>query len=135
MSFSLPYSTLYLSLLSALALMLAILVVRIRGSEKIGLGDGGDKQMMRQIRVHANLLENLIPFALLYMLAEIQNMPGLFLHLVGIAFIIARLMHASGLSKSSGATKGRYYGTVVSWIVILCLIAVNLYYSILYFIQ
>jgi len=132
---TLPLSTFYISILSLLALLLAIQVVRIRMSAKIGIGDGDNEQMIRQIRVHANLLENLIPFSILFTLAELNNAPRILLHIIGLLFLVARILHASGLSKKSGMSKGRYRGTLFSWICILALIGFNLFKSLVYFID
>jgi len=132
---ALPLSTLYISILSLLVLLLAIQVVRIRMSAAIGIGDGGNHQMVRQIRVHANLLENLLPFSFLFALAELNNAPILFLHSTGVVFIIARILHAMGLSEKSGMSKGRFRGTLFSWVCILALIGFNFYSSVMYFLS
>lgn len=125
----LPISMFYLSLVSLLSLVLAYRVVMIRGAKKIGLGDGGDESLTRQIRVHGNLLENFLPFAILFLLAELNALPPTFLHAVGALFLIARLFHAYGLAQSAGRTFGRFYGTVLTWLTLATLIVVNLYHS------
>ena len=129
----LPLSMLYLSLLSSLAIFLTFSVVKIRMKTSIGLSHGDNEDLTRQIRVQANLLENLLPFSLLFILLELNGFYPMFLHSVGLAFLLARLSHAYGFSMTSGASKGRYYGTVVTWVSIIALIAVNLYLAIMSF--
>lgn len=60
----LPITALYASLLAALVMVLAALVVAIRKGAKIGLGDAGNQALQVRIRAHANALEN-IPLALI----------------------------------------------------------------------
>ena len=129
MSISLPLSMLYLSLISCLAIYLTLAVVKVRQKTRIGLNHGDDENLARQIRVQANLLENMLPFSILFILAELSGFSTIFLHCVGIIFVIARIAHAYGFSKSSGKTLGRYYGTVATWLAILLLVLVNLYQS------
>lgn len=131
MSTTLPLSMLYLSLLSCLAIFCTISVVKMRLKTHIGLSHGDDENLIRQIRVQANLLENLLPFSILFILAELSGFSIIFLHSVGSIFVLARFFHAYGFSKHSGKSFGRYYGTVVTWIMILALIFVNLYQALM----
>lgn len=126
---SLPYSMLYLSLLSTLAVVLTIRVVKIRMKSSIALGSGDDEILARQMRVQANFLENFLPFAILFLLVEMSDASNIILHIAGIAFLIARILHAYGFSQTSGRSFGRYYGTVLTWLSIIFLIVVNLYHA------
>jgi uncharacterized membrane protein YecN with MAPEG domain len=126
---SLPLSMLYLSLISCLAIFLTYAVVKVRQKTHIGLNHGDDENLARQIRVQANLLENLLPFSILFILAELSSFSIIYLHCVGIIFVLARLAHAYGFSKDSGKSLGRYYGTVATWLTIISLIVVNFYQS------
>ena len=81
--------------------------------------------------MQANLLENFLPFAILYILSEMNSPPVIFLHITGVVFLLSRLLHAYGFSRSSGTSFGRVYGTVGSLLTIGSLIAINLYQSIM----
>ncbi|MCP3672998.1 MAG: MAPEG family protein [Gammaproteobacteria bacterium] len=96
----------------------------------ISLGDGKDEFMNRQIRVQANFLENLLPFSLMFLLAELNDISIIVLHLTGTAFLLSRLLHAFGLANKAGRSTGRYYRTLVTWISVILIIAVNLYNAI-----
>ena len=133
MSISLPLSMLYLSLISCLAIYLTLAVVKVRLKTHIGLSHGDDENLTRQIRVQANLLENLLPFSILFILAELSGFSTMFLHCVGVIFVLARFAHAYGFSKASGKSLGRYYGTLASWLTLISLVVVNLYQSIMIF--
>ncbi len=98
----------------------------------ISLRDGKDEFMNRQIRVQANFLENLLPFSLMFLLAELNDISIIVLHLIGTAFLLSRLLNAFGLANKVGRPTGRYYGTLVTWISVILLIAVNLYNAVLY---
>ena len=79
---------LYAALLALLFVRLSLGVIRLRRSEKISLGDGGDggdRKLMRAQRVHANFAEY-VPFALILMaLAEAQDASIWLVHGMGVA--------------------------------------------------
>lgn len=95
-----------------LLMVLMINVGRHRGRSKTLLGEGTDPDLLRAIRVHANLAENaaafLVGFALLEMLG---GHPLLITSLCG-AFVIARIAHAVGLSRTEAPNAGRFLGAL-----------------------
>jgi uncharacterized protein len=111
-------TALYAGLLGLLLLFLAYRVVRLRRGEKIGMGDGGNKQLALAIRVHANFIEYTLPALFLILLLELNGFSPKKIHALGIALVCARLLHAIGLSQSGGYSLGRFWGTLLSWIVI-----------------
>ena len=113
-----PVTALYAGLYALLLLVLAGQVSRYRMQFKIGLGDGGNTQLMRAVRVHGNAVEWMLPMLLLLLIAELNHASHLFLHGCGILFLVARVAHAIGLSGRSGESGGRMVGTAVSWLVI-----------------
>jgi uncharacterized membrane protein YecN with MAPEG domain len=114
-------SALYAGVFALLLVGLAVLVSRRRHSMGIGLGAGGDAQLERAIRVHANAVEWGLPVLLLLLIAEENRASPLLLHLCGIVFVLARLMHAAGLSRASGRSAGRFAGTALTWLVLIVL--------------
>ncbi|MCF6300884.1 MAG: MAPEG family protein [Proteobacteria bacterium] len=120
-------TSLYASILAILVIFLAFKVTSFRRAKSVGLGDDGDKDGMRVIRVHANAIEY-IPIILILMgVYEANGAPSLMLHIVGSVAVIARVLHATGLSKSAGKTFGRFAGTFLTWFVILVLSGLNIY--------
>ncbi|MCK9366392.1 MAG: MAPEG family protein [Metallibacterium scheffleri] len=118
----------YAALATLLVLVLAARIVWLRNVRKIGLGDGGDPQLARAIRVHANAVEYL-PLALLLLLVlELQHTAALWLNVFGIALIVARVLHAFGLSGSSGYSFGRGVGILLTWLVMLAMLGVALWH-------
>jgi len=114
-----PITALWAGLLGLFSLALAANVVRARVSEKVGFGDGANALMQQRIRVHANFVEY-VPLALLLLLVlELNAASALVLNLLGGGLLVARGLHAFGLSTSTGTTPGRFVGTILTWLVIL----------------
>lgn len=106
----------YAGLCTLLVLFLAARVVARRRSARIGVGDGGDAELSRRIRVHANAVENL-PLALLLLGGmELNGYADGLIHAFGATLLVSRLLHAWGLGRSSGASPGRFLGTLLTWL-------------------
>ena len=112
---------LYAGLCTILVVILGLRVVLFRFSHKIGLGDGGDTNLQRRVRVHANAIENL-PLALLLLGGmELNGYPAPLIHGFGATLLLSRVAHAWGLSHSSGTSKGRFLGTLFTWLLMLAM--------------
>lgn len=121
----------YIALTALLLLALAYMVVRLRLKHKIGLLDGGEKTIAVAMRAQANALETALPVLLLLMVAELNGAYAAFLHVCGIGFLLSRVLHAWGFVQASGGMHfGRYYGTLLTWIVLLALIVRVLWLSV-----
>ena len=112
-------TAIYAGLLGFVALVLAALVVRNRRRARVGLGAGGDAGLERAIRVHANFVEYAPMVLILMLLSELSGAPSWLLHACGSAFFVGRIWHAFGLSRQSGVSKGRFFGTLITWAVML----------------
>lgn len=114
-----PHTSLYAGLLGLMVLFLAFRIVRLRRSQKVGLGDGGDQQIQHAMRVMGNFVEY-TPIALILIgLLELNGTPAWMIHLFGATLLLARLAHLQGFGSSFGVTRGRYLGTLGTWLVIL----------------
>jgi uncharacterized membrane protein YecN with MAPEG domain len=118
-------SALYTGVFALLLIALALLSRR-RRSMGIGLGAGGDAQLERAIRVHANAVEWGLPLLLLLLIAEENRASPLLLHVCGIVFILARVVHAAALSRVSGSSVGRSTGIALTWAVLTVLAVWNI---------
>lgn len=102
-------------------LSLAWRVVSERRRAKVGLGDGGDEALQRAIRVHANFLEY-VPLALVLLLIyEMSGAKTAYVNAFGLLLLLSRVMHAAGLGRSAGYSRGRYLGTLGTWVAIAAL--------------
>jgi len=100
----------YAAILALLFVGLSVRILRLRRSLKIAIGDGGDKKMLRAIRVHSNFAEY-VPFGLLLLyLAETQGAPSAVIHGVGLCLLIGRLSHMYGVSQENEQFQYRVLG-------------------------
>jgi uncharacterized membrane protein YecN with MAPEG domain len=111
----------YAGLCTLLVVFLALRVVQWRFTRKIGLGHGEDRQLERRIRVHANAVENL-PLALILLGGmELNGYDDRIIHAFGITLLASRIAHAWGLSHSSGTSRGRFLGTLFTFLLMLAM--------------
>lgn len=122
-------SAIFIALHVLLLLTLAYRVVAMRRTHKLGLGDGAIEHVQQRIRVHANATEY-VPVALLELLAlELLGVPALWLYIAGGTLLVGRLLHAMGLSASAGYSKGRFYGTLLTWLAMLAMAIALLFHA------
>jgi uncharacterized protein len=112
---------LYAALCCLLVLVLAARVVRWRFAQRIGLGDGGDAELQRRVRVHGNAVEYLPLCLILLGGLELTGYPAPLIHGFGATLVLSRVAHAWGLSRSSGPSPGRFAGTLVTWSLMLAM--------------
>jgi len=122
-------SAIFIALHVLLLLTLAYRVVAMRRTHKVGLGDGSIEQVQQRIRAHANATEY-VPVALLELLVlELLGVPAVWLYIAGGALLVGRLLHAMGLSESAGYSKGRFYGTLLTWLAMLAMSLALLFHA------
>ncbi|AEF54209.1 MAPEG family protein [Marinomonas posidonica] len=93
MPITIHITSLYAAFFGLLLLPITIRVGLRRIATNIWFLDGGDDNLLRRIRSHANFLEY-VPFAIVLMaLAELNAAPNAFMHTMGLLLISSRLMH------------------------------------------
>lgn len=105
-----------------LGFILAVLVLRIamrRRRYRVGVGDGGIEDLSKVIRVHGNFVETVPIILILMALMELGAMEEWFLHAFGALLVISRSLHIWGLGSSTGYSKGRFFGVILSLFLIL----------------
>ena len=109
----------YAALATLFFVFLSFRVIGGRRSAGVGLGDGGDRSLLRRQRVHGNFAEY-VPLAIVLMaLAELQNTPSAIIHLIGAALISGRLLHAYGVSQEPEQTGLRVAGMILTFVALL----------------
>lgn len=109
----------YAALLAFIFVVLSARTMRLRRLFRIAVGDSGNPVMLRAIRVQANFAEY-VPLALILLyLVEQQGARPLFLHTAGIALVVARLLHAYGVSQTQENLRFRMAGVALTLTVIL----------------
>lgn len=116
----------YASLLGLLYIGLAINVARLRKTLKIGINDGGNKDLAKAIRVHGNFAEY-VPIALILLASyELNGASAMALHVLGAALVVGRVLHVIGLTKTIGLSIQRQVGMLSTFFVILVLAIENI---------
>jgi uncharacterized membrane protein YecN with MAPEG domain len=122
---SVAVTAVYASILAVILTVLGMNVTIHRAKCKVPLGDGGNPDMLRMIRIHGNAAEY-VPIALVLMLLyEINGGSHALLHTVGVVLIVARLLHVTGLWRSTDPTFGRISGPTLTWLTTLVLAVMN----------
>ena len=86
-------TALYAGLCALFYVYQTFVVINHRRGKKIGLGDGGDKDVIKAIRVHANSAETM-PMALILLgLSEMLGAPAIALHVLGLMLLVGRVVH------------------------------------------
>jgi len=82
-----------------LHIWLASRVSRLRRTHHISIGDKGNEAVLTRMRAHANFAENIPIFLVLLALVELGTGSELWLWIVALLFILARLLHAFGMDR------------------------------------
>jgi uncharacterized protein len=97
-------------------LWLAIRVGQVRTREKVMIGDGGNENVIRRMRAHANFTE-FTPFILILIGAiELATGTSTWLWAVSSLYLVGRLLHAFGMD---GFMPGRMIGTIITMVSLL----------------
>lgn len=111
---------LYAGLLSILFFILSYRVIQLRRMPGgASLGDGGNTMLARRIRAHGNFAEYVPLILLMLGLLELSHVSGYLLHGLGLTLLIARLLHGYSLSFSQSFRFGRFWGTVLTFLVLV----------------
>ena len=117
---------LYAALCGLLLIFLSQRVIRLRRRFKVDLGDGGEPEMRRAMRVQANMVEY-APIALILLaLAELQGHAFWLLHGLGVLLICGRLLHAFGVARAPENFRFRVAGMAVTFAAIAIASLMNL---------
>jgi uncharacterized membrane protein YecN with MAPEG domain len=121
----------YAALLALMYVALGMRVVGLRRKLATALGDADNPVLRRAIRVHANFAEY-VPFALLLMyFVETRTQAGAFVHVIGIALLAGRIVHAVGVSRVEEDIRVRVLGMVLTFAAMLIAAAWLLWHAIL----
>ena len=109
----------YAAVLVLIFVLLSVRVIQMRASAKIGLGHGNNPVMERRIRVHGNFAEY-VPLALLLLLCmELQSQSRILIHVLCIALIAARVVHAIGVTPVKENFQMRVGGVLTTFAVMV----------------
>lgn len=116
--FLVPVTGLYAGLLALIYLVLFGTVGYVRTKTNVSLGDGGDPKLTVANRRHMNFVEN-VPLALLLLaLLELSGASKTFLHVLGTALVVARIVHPFGIDAQNMMRPQRAIGAGLTAVVI-----------------
>ncbi|HIF5689499.1 TPA: MAPEG family protein [Vibrio parahaemolyticus] len=119
-------TALYASILALLLVWLAFQVIKQRRLNKVAYADGGVEALQIARSAQSNASEY-IPITLILMaLLEFNSAAPIWIHLTGIIFVIGRIIHARGILQES--FKGRVKGMQLTFLVIVSLVVLNMFY-------
>lgn len=105
----------YAALLALVFCLLSVRVIRARRVAKVGIGSGGDPALERAIRVHGNFSEYTPLALLLLLMLELQNALPFLLHVLCLALLAARCLHAWGVSHEPEDLRLRIAGMATTF--------------------
>jgi hypothetical protein len=111
-----------LTLAGAAALLniwIAQRVGKARIAHKVSIGDGGNAALTARMRAHSNYAEYTPFFLILVLLIEMAKGSELWLWIVGVVYILARIAHVFGMEARGKPGKLRLVGIVVTMLVLL----------------
>ena len=112
---------LYAALCALLIFALSLRIALLRRKLRIGIGDGGDAGLARAIRAQANAIEYVPLLLVMLLIAENNGASIAMMHACGAGLLLARVLHAVGLSGSAGVSFGRFWGILLTWALLLVL--------------
>jgi uncharacterized protein len=116
-------TSLYAAPLALMAIGLSTHVTMLRAKTGISIMDGGNTSLAERIRRHGNFIETVPVVLLLMMLAELNGIGNIWLHISGALLISGRLLHAMGMRYDKAATFPRIAGgmtTNLAAIIMIC---------------
>lgn len=122
----------YAAICALIYVYLSFRVIGGRRSTSTSLGDGGDDALQRSIRVHGNFAEYVPMMLILMALAELQSVPAVTLHALGILMLAGRLSHAYGLPGGRARSNFRVAGMIMTFIALISGATLNLGWSALF---
>jgi uncharacterized protein len=109
----------YASILAIIFVVLSVRTLRMRRKVRVAVGDGGNIQLLRAVRAHANFAEY-TPFALLLItFMELKGVSHVLLHAHCAALLVGRCSHAFGVSQIQENFRFRVVGMALTLTTIL----------------
>jgi len=119
-------SAIYASVCAFLISWLSLNVIKKRKKNKVGIGDGGNKELQISMAAQSNAIEY-IPIALLLLFVLEYNEANLLtIHVMGVLLIVGRILHARGML--SGNLKIRVLGMQFTIFTIISIAVINFIY-------
>ena len=106
-------------LLVLLLIALSVRTVFTRKRLKVSLGDGANQEMTVVSRAFGNAAEYIPPLLILLLLMALLGFQPVWIHLLGGAMFLGRILHAWGLGKKIQPSFGRVSGMILTQLTLL----------------
>lgn len=97
----------YAAIYAIILVMMSFYVSSVRRKKHIAMGDDGDVTLRQAIRAQANFVEYTPFFLILLAVLELINGQALLIHILGIVFLVGRVLHMYSLLKAERYENGR----------------------------
>jgi uncharacterized membrane protein YecN with MAPEG domain len=118
MQITLPITLTIAAAAALINIWLGSRVSRLRFSDKVSIGDGGNTRLTSRMRAHANFVEYTPFFLILLALMELSVGSPTWLWGAAILFILGRLAHPFGMDRPA-PNPLRVVGILLTWLVLL----------------
>ncbi|CAK1822069.1 MAPEG family protein [Vibrio crassostreae] len=119
-------TALYAALLTLVMLCLSIEVIKQRRKNQVAHADGGIESLQVARSAKSNAMDYIPITVILMALLEFNGANVWLLHVIGIAFVIGRIVH--GKSILARSLKGRKQGMYLTFASMVSLVVLNLAY-------
>ncbi|ODC03058.1 glutathione metabolism protein [Terasakiispira papahanaumokuakeensis] len=110
----------YAALLGLLLILLSFRVIKVRRRALVAVGTGDDPELLRATRVQGNFTEYVPLTLLLIWMLETQGAASpVFIHVLGVALLVGRCLHAYGVSQTQENLKLRISGMMMTFSVLM----------------
>ena len=110
-------------------LSLSLAVVRQRQQRHVLFGDGAVPELAQAIRAFGNAAEYIPPGLIGLAALVLVGAPTLAIHTGGAVLLAGRVCHAVGLSRTSGPSRLRALGMVMTWVAFILMAAALLIFA------
>ena len=110
------YTGLFTAALMIMQMVLMGMVIKQRVTSNVLIGDG-DEALLQTIRVHGNFVENAPIFLVGLALIEVLVGSNTWVLVMGSVFLLGRVLHAVGMSITTGPSILRAAGALASLLV------------------
>ncbi len=111
---TLSVTPIYAVLLTSLFMLLSFRVIAERRGNQFAYGNNDSKRIEAKIRAHANWAEYVPITFLLMLMAELQGIGAVWLHLTGLVLLVGRVMHGVGMSFRPKDFRFHFYGMLLT---------------------
>ncbi|MGR3493866.1 MAPEG family protein [Citreimonas sp.] len=108
-------TALYAGLLALIYVFLSMRVINTRKSARVSFGDGGNAELNRRIRIHGNFAEYAPMGIILLGLSELHGAPAVAVHVLGLALLAGRVLHAVALTPETPKMGMRVTGMMLTF--------------------